>query len=331
MAPVRPILVGLMVATTALAGCFGGDELPTRYTVQASGGSVSDGWAYDGQDLVSAGATVDGNVDVEADAGVLNVTFEAWNSTWSATLDSFSGSEAFMGGGIAQEIRVHGDTGQASTAIPAIDLELGTWGTATLLRDGEPYAIGPDGADGAWFAHLMLSKDTVRGPDGLIAQENATGPYDPAQPTNGRVIEDDAQGILELIAPSGEDAARAPQNVSESASFQGPGSSQAFPLPTTAYSSATVRVSTSGAQNIQVGDVQVSIVDENGTVLAEGSGQVTPNSGFNQTWTLDGLSGPTTVEVRGNGTYDVNVDARVTYDDHSFVVVTWDDYALEPR
>lgn len=330
MVRLRSLALGVLLATTALAGCIGGDDLPTAYTVDASGGTVSDGWAYDGQGLVTGTAAIEGSVDVEEDTGTLNVTFEAWNSTWTATLDSYSGTEPYKEGGIAQELVAHGDTGTASTAMPRVELELATWGTGEVLRDGEPYSIG-EGSSGAWTTHLMLSKDTIRGPDGQIAKENGTGPYDPSTPTNARVIEDDPQGILELIAPSGQDADRAPENVTETASFQGPENAQSYELPTSAYSNARVGVSTSGAENLQLGDIQVAILDENGTELAQDSSQVQPNEPYNQTFELSGLAGPTTVDIRGNGTYDVELNAEITYDDHAFIVVTWDDYSLEPR
>lgn len=331
MPQVRTILVGMVLLTTSIAGCFGGDEVPTSYNVSASGGVVSDGWAYNGTGLVQAGASIEGPVDVAADNGSLTVTFEAWNSTWEATHASFSGQESYKAGGIAQNLVAHGDTGTASTAIPRVNLRLATWGSAELLRDGEPYTIA-NGSTGPWTAHLMLSEDTVRGPDGRITKANATGPYDPSTPTNARVIEDDRQAILEFIAPSGEDSARAPASVNESFTF-GPGMSPqaSVDVPTDRYSSAVVNVSTSGTQGIQAGDIQVRVLDANGTAIAEDSAQITPNQPYDQSFQLPSPGGPTTVQIAGNGTYEATVTAQVTYSDHPFIVITWDEFTLEPR
>lgn len=331
MASLRSILLGTLLASAALAGCFGDDAPPSAYQVSASGGTVSEDWAYNGTGLVESQANLEGAVDVEEDTGQLNLTFQAWNSSWTVTHASFSGQEDYKAGGIAQDLVAHGDSGVSSTAIPEVRLDLATWGTAEVLRDGEPYSIG-EGPGGAWTAHLMLSKDTVRGPDGLIADANETGPYDPDAPSDGRVIEDDPQAIMELISPSGKDARRAPATVNESFDFA-PGMSPDadVALPTEAYSSAAVAIGTSGTEGVQAGNITIRFVDPNGTVLEEDEGEITPNQAYNNTFELADLTGETTLQIRGMGSYQVTVDAEVTYDDHSFIILFMDDYTLEPR
>ncbi len=331
MPPLRAIVIAAILATTALAGCFGGDELPTAYDASASGGAASDGLAYDGASLQEASATLEGSVDVSEDTGTLNISFEAWNSTWTVRHGAFSGQEEYKDGGIAQQLTVHGDTGAASPALPEMQLDLATWGSAEVLRDGAPYAITGDASE-AWEAHLMLSKDTVRGPDGMITTEDESAPYDPANPTDARVIEDDPQAILELFAPAGEDAARQPATVEETFTFS-PGTSPEadMELPTDAHARATVTVATNGTSGLQAGDIQVRIVDENGTVLEEDAAEITPSSPYEGTFEITGVEGPTTLQIRGNGTYEATVTGQVVYDDHAFIVITWDDYELEPR
>lgn len=331
MGSLRSILLGLLVASTALAGCFGDDAPPSAYQVSASGGDVSEGWAYDGAGLVDGQASLEGAVDVEADTGQLNLTFQAWNSSWTVEHASFSGQEAYKEGGIAQQLTAHGDTGVASTAIPEIRLDLATWGSAEVLRDGQPYAPGGSAGE-AWTAHLMFSKDTIRGPDGLISDGNATGPYDPSAPNDARVTSDDKQVIIEVISPDGQEARRAPATVNESFDFAPGMSPQAdVPLPTDAYSTATVDVATSGTEGVQAGNITVRFVDPNGTVIEEDSAEVAPNQPYNSSFELTGLTGETTVQIRGMGSYQVSLDARITYDDHSFIVLTMDDYTLEAR
>lgn len=322
------LLAGLLVVA-ALAGCIGGDDTPPTRTVSASGGLASDGYAYDGQGLVSASATLEGQVDVDEDTGLLNVSFEAWNSTWTVTYGTFSGQEDFKEGGIVADLTEHGDSGVSTPEIPTIRGELVTYGSAEVLRDGAPYSIG-DGS-GDWSSHLMLSQDSVRGSDGLIAKSDNSTPYDPSTPGDARIIEDDRQGLLKLVAPSGEDAGRAPTDISEMFSFAGPNNTESVELATAPYASATLQVSTTATQGaISIGQIEVTIVDQNGTELASGGGQVTPNQGYNETFSLQDLDGPVTVEVSGDGGYDVNIAGQITYDDHPFIVVTWDDYTLEP-
>lgn len=336
MASKRSILLGALLVTTALAGCFGDDAPPAAYTVEASGGSAADSWDYDGSTLTDAGATLEGQLDHEADTGVLNVTFEAWGSTWTVTHDSFAGAEDFKQGGIALDVVEHGDSGVGSTVIPISRGELMTWGNAEVFRDGDPYTVAR-GPGGTWSAHLMLLEDAIRGPDGQITTADGSAPFDPSTPGDARVLEDDPQAMLELTAPSGADSARAPAPVNGSIEIQTPTTTEgSLEIPTAAYSTATLTVNTTPSQGVmgqglQGGQIDVRIVDEEGTAIAEDSAEFTPNEPYSGTFEVTDVAAPTTLIVSGNGTYTAEVTGQVVYDDHPHITLTWDDYALEPR
>lgn len=329
MQQARALGLATVLLLVATAGCFGGDEVPPVKTVSASGGVASDGYAYDGQGLGSASAELEGFVDDPEDAGILNLTFEFAGSTWEVTQESFSGEEAFKDGGVEFDLVEHGDSGVSTPIIPTIDGEVVTYGTATVLRDGQP-ATDPQGETGPWSAHLMLSRDTIRGPDGLIAKSDGETPYDPDSPADARIIEDDPQALFQLTAPSGPDSARAPATTNETLTVQGPDATQSVTIEAAEGASATVNVTASaGSSPLAAGNVRISITDGNQT-LDSAEGAVQPTEDFTASFELEDLEVDSfDVVARGNGTFEVAVDATVVYDDHPFIILTWDDYQTE--
>lgn len=328
MSKVRSFLVGVLLVATAFAGCLGDDSPPAQYDVQASGGHVANGWAYDGTDLQTSVADVEGFVDAENNRGSLNITYEAWNSTWEIQHAQFEGSQDFHDGGIALGVTEHGDSGMGHTEIPRIDGRVLTWGTAEVLRDGEPYEITQPGT---WSAHMMFNENTIRDANGQILQEDQSTPFDPSQPGNAYIQEEDPQAIIELTSPGGSDDAREPAMVDETIEIVGHEAQGSVEVPTSPHSRASVNLTTEAEAPLQGGSITVEIVDEEGEVLVEDSGEVTPLEPYEGSWEIDGLAGPVQVVVSGSGTYTANVGAEVTYDDHPHITITWDDYDLEPR
>lgn len=329
MQQARALGLATVLVLVATAGCFGGDEVPPVKTVSASGGVASDGYAYDGQGLESANAQLEGFVDDPEDTGILNLSFEFAGSTWEVTYDTFQGQEAFKDGGVEFNLVEHGDSGTSTPIIPTIDGEVVTYGTATVLRDGQP-ATDPQGNTGPWDAHLMLSRDTIRGPDGLITKADGSTPYDPDSPSDARIIEDDPQALFQLTAPSGPDSAREPQTINETLTVQGPDSTDSVTIEAAEGASATVNATASaGSGPLAAGNVKISISDGNQT-LDSAEGTVGPNQDFTASFELEDLNVSSfDVVARGNGTFEVAVSATVVYDDHPFIILTWDDYETE--
>lgn len=328
MPKVRSFLVGLLLVATAFAGCLGDDGPATQYDVQASSGHVANGWAYDGAELESSVASLEGSLDAETNTGSLNITYDAWGSTWEIRHSQFQGSQDFHDGGIALDVTEHGDSGVGHTEIPRIDGLVLTWGTAEVLRDGEPYEITQTGT---WSAHMMFNENTIRGPGGQILQEDQSAPFDPSNPGNAYIEEDNPQALIELTSPGGAEDAREDATVSESIEIVGHEDQGSTEIPTSQNSQATINITTEADSPLQGGSVMVEIVDEEGEVLAEDEGEITPAAPYEGSWTIEDLSGPVQVVVSGSGTYTANVDATVAYDDHPHITITWDDYDLTPR
>lgn len=325
------LVAGLLVlCALASAGCFGDDPLPASRMVSATGGRVSEGWAYDGVGVATGGASLEGTLDNPGNAGSVKVSFDLHGSKYVATFDQFKESKPFMDGGVAFALDEHGGTGVGDASIPRIHALVAAWGTAKVTKDGKPLA-GKAGE--AWTAHLMVSRDTVRGADGKITKADGTTPYDPATPDDARRVENDPQALFFVKHPDGETAERAPVTGSAAVAISGPQQTGTAEVPVEAGAeAATVNVTiTPGATPVPLGQVAVRILDANGTELAsEPATNVLPNQPVVKTFELgaDKLAGPLTVEVSGSGAYSATVDWTVAFDDHPFLVVTWDEVTL---
>lgn len=326
----RTLVLVLALLAMPLAGCFGAEDVPAERSVVASGGKASRGWAYDGAGLESVGASLDGKLNDPDNAGVVNVTFDFAGSTWVATFDTFAATKDVQDGGIEFEIDEHGDTGVGDTAIPKIHAIAAAWGSAKVMRDGALATPEP------WTAHLMVSADTVRGADGKIAKADGATPYDPSAPTDARRVEGDMQAIMFLKHPQGETYSRAPANVTAALSCAAPQCMQTAELAfEEGADSLELNVTVSAPSTLPapagpLGQGRVAIVDANGTELASLTIAPNPQAGTPTPLPvpLDGAVFPLSVQVTGDGVFDVNVAGTATYTDVPFIVLTWDEVTV---
>lgn len=325
MARFAPALA-LAFALALAAGCFGGAGVPNEVRFQAFDGKVSPGWAYDGVDLTAGQASMDGRLDNAANTGLVNVTFTYHASPYVVTFDTFAqaADKPYQDGGIAMDLDEHGSTGIGDTLIPKFHAKAVAWGTAKIVRDGVPVAT-------PWTAHLMLSEDTIRTPDGKIS--NAAGaPYDPAKPDDAKVIPGDPQALFFIRHPDGANATKPPATASDTLSCTAQCTvSTDVPVDPDAEV-ATLNITIDPVQGpLAAGQGEIHILDANGTdIIPATPFQVTPaNAPLLTTIELgsDLLAGPITVQITGTGAFTARVDSIVTYDLHPFIVVTWDEIA----
>lgn len=317
-----------------LAGCFGKEVSPDTRAFSAASGQASLGWAYDGAGLQAAGAAIDGSVVDSANTGLVNVSFDLAGSRWSVVFDQFAqaADKPFMDGGVEIDLDEHGDTGVADASIPRIHALVAAWGKAVVARDGVPLTPEP------WNAHLMVSADTVRGADGKIAKADGATPYDPTSPSDARRLEGDPQVLFWIKHPQGETFSRAPENLTASATCQGPqcGSSVEIPLPAGA-AMLDLNLTVTGPDSpspIPLGPVgrgRYILQDANGTELA--SGDVAPGASGPAVVAvgaipLAGVAGPLSLTVTGDGAFTVLATGSASFSDIPFVVLTWDDVTL---
>lgn len=317
-----------LLALAGLAGCLGAQAEPSERRFEATGGKVSPGWAYDGQGIVPGNARLDGFLDDADNAGIVNVTFEYGGASYSVVFDRFAQAEGkeFMDGGVAFGLDEHGDSGVADASIPKIHAVAAAWGKATVLAGGAPLTADP------WSAHLMISRDTVRGADGRILDAAGAAPYDPAKPGDATRVEDDAQVLFWIKHPQGETFARAPLNASVPLSFSGPTQTQMVDIPAEKGAAGGIVNFTlrPGQAPVAVGQFAFRLVNASGGVLYEESDPIAQNQPRVGSVELTAamIDGPLQAQVEGAGAFDVVVDYQVTYEDRPFLVVTWDEVAL---
>src|SRR5688500_16839105 len=123
--------------TLAAAGCFNKAETPTQRQFSASGGKVSEGWAYDGAGVAAGSATLSGTLNNPDNAGTVNVSFDHHGSKYVVTFDQFSGAEEFKDGGVRFDFDEHGDTQNGDASLPKMHVKAAAWGVAKVTRDGE--------------------------------------------------------------------------------------------------------------------------------------------------------------------------------------------------
>ncbi|GEM_PF-3924304 len=332
------VLLALLFVALPLAGCFSKDTTPPAYTVKATAGKVSPGWAYDGAGLEGGDATLEGRVVNADNTGALFANFTYLGSKYQVVFDKFAQAEgkAFQDGGVAFGLTEHGDSKVADASIPKIHGKLVAYGTATVTKDGAPVKGKTGLAD--WMAHLMVYDDAVRGPDGKITDAKGDAPYDPSKPADAKTYPGQPQAMLKLVSPDGENGTRAPSHVDKNITIQGPQASDSADVPFEAGAKPfTIQVnstplSTPAPAPLQVGTLTVTIKAGDKT-LATDTANIQPQQAYSKAFPitaeqLSNATSPLKVEISGSGAYGVEVSADVAYDDHPFLVVTWDNPTL---
>lgn len=307
-------LLAVLGVLLLVAGCFGGKDAPAQLRFGATGGKVSPGWAYDGEGLAPSNATLLGELANADNTGLVNVTFNFHHSQYAILFDEFAQAPGkdFQDGGIAFDLDEHGSSGHGDNALPMLHARGAAWGTAVVLRDGEPETVKP------WTAHLMLSEDTVRSADGRISLDDAS------------VVKGDPQAIFLIKHPDGENASIPPLAVSQSVSCAGPCNTPVDIPVQRGAEALTINVTLAPSQGpLAAGQGTLRVVDANGTDIGTPVAfQVTPaDAGKVVTIEVAGgdLHGPVQLVINGQGAFVAQVDASATYDLHPFIVVTWDD------
>lgn len=317
-----------MLALAIVAGCTGDEAAPNERRFSASGGSTTAGWAYDGLGVLGQAATLDGSTNDADNTGSASATFTMDGITWTIAFDQFAQASGkdFQDGGIEHALDEHGDTGVADASIPKIHALVAAWGSASVTRGGELVTQEP------WSAHLMIAADTVRGTDGKITKADGTTPYDPATPADARRIENDPQAILWVKHPLGETFSRGAVPVAATLACQGPQCTQSAEIPAeegATHLDINVTYTPTGPLPLAVGRATFSIVDAAGTsVVPATESQIVPGptpTTLVVSVPLEGIVGPLTAQITGDGAFSVAIEGTITYVDHPFLVLTWDD------
>ncbi|HUR69175.1 MAG TPA: hypothetical protein VM370_08000 [Candidatus Thermoplasmatota archaeon] len=328
----RALLVSAL-AILLVAGCFGGDAKPASRHASAVGGKVTHGWDYKGESVIIAGAVLDAILFDGTNNGSVTVSALMENRQVDILFDAFAEApdKPFQDGGVAFDIEEHGDTGIGDAALPHLHALAAAWGKARVSVDGKLAAPEP------WTAHLMVSQDTVRGPDGRITKADGTTPYDPATPADALRAENDPQAILFVKHPMGETYQDPPVNVSVTLQCQGAACSVTQeiltePGATTLDLNLSVFGPDASLPFGALGQGSVSIVDGNGTELSHLEVAPQPTGGgptATGTLLLVGAALPISATLTGDGIFSVSIVGSAQYASTPFLVFTWDEVTLE--
>ncbi len=167
-------LAVLIIATGGMAaGQTGGEALRSldAYAPLVIG-DVFDPFRYDGEDVRPLLGSATLSVDPKRNVGTLianvrttdlsgpivvaeGVALEGWIQV---VMERFYGPQEFMSGGIAETLRMHGDTGLMSPRMPEVDASLVGWGYMDIYLNG---ALLYEGVPG----HFMVTERVRRGPE----------------------------------------------------------------------------------------------------------------------------------------------------------------------
>lgn len=322
-------LVLLVTIAVVLAGCAKPAPV-TTHQFSASGGKASAGWAYDGAGVTPASATLAGSLDDAANTGSVNVSFSYFASTYVVSFASFVQDKDFQDGGVRFNFDEHGDSTNGDALLPKMHVKAAAWGVAKVTKDGE---VLKGKTSDEWLAHLMISDDTVRGADGKIQNAAGTAAYNPAAPTDAKIVAGDAQVLFSLKSPDGESAMREPVAGAVKLGFQGPEATLSADIPSEKGAVELVVNVTLTAMDpapVGVGRATISLIDANGNTTKTVDLTLTPQGPLTQSFVLKGaeVTGAFKLQVKGEGVFSANVDYVVTFDDHPFMVLTWDEVTV---
>ncbi|RMF82836.1 MAG: hypothetical protein D6737_00450 [Chloroflexi bacterium] len=107
-------------------------------------------------------------------------------------------------GGIAEDIFLHGDTGQEAPIIPKVWSEVATWGPALVFIDGQQITgveqiLGVPNRFDALFGHVMYSSNPRDAQTGFVPNASGDAPFSPARPADYQPVVQEASVINMLV------------------------------------------------------------------------------------------------------------------------------------
>ena len=190
-------------------------------------GGYGDNMVYDGANVQSGVGSAEMHLDADANTGSIVATFtvDSFHPSKDIDLDNASvtlifplfgfppGVEmpGYMEGGIADNVGLHGDTGNEAPILPDVRNAAATWGPVLVFVNGEQLMggetmMGMPNPMGAFLGHMMLS-EVVRDPETqALYNSDGSGFYSPMDPHNGSVVSEDISLLHLIVRSETEDA-----------------------------------------------------------------------------------------------------------------------------
>jgi serine/threonine-protein kinase len=168
-------------------------------------GDLFDRFALDGEKVTPlADATITMSLNAAQDTGTVVVEFTgSVQAELTRRLEGrfrieqtvFSERAPFHGGGIAEYVLMHGDSGNEASFYPTVEGEINTWGTANVYLDDELIYenIG---------THMMFLPG-LRDEEGRVLKADRSCCYDPNNPSDGFVDPNDVEIFVLYVRGAG--------------------------------------------------------------------------------------------------------------------------------
>jgi len=117
-------------------------------------GTTGNSFRYDGSEIWAGPGQAVINVDDKKNTDLVMGSVMTHGHTYTIVLNHFDGhGKAFMDGGIAHDLYIHGTTGHGPPVLPKVYTYLAGWGHANVYKDG--VLLYKD-----YHAHFMLTQGT---------------------------------------------------------------------------------------------------------------------------------------------------------------------------
>jgi serine/threonine-protein kinase len=174
-------------------------------------GKPLDRMSYDGKTTLSLTNTnVRVVVDPDNDTGEITVSFSAENlpfrkqearsGKWTFTANTFVKTQPFYQGGVAENVRMHGNSGQEGPIYPTIVSPVAAWGTGDLKREGAFITDSRGEPESEGISFHMMYMDGVRTTDHSIHKAKDECCYNPSQPSAGYIDPTKKQLVLLIFS-----------------------------------------------------------------------------------------------------------------------------------
>lgn len=185
-------------------------------------GGYGDNMDYSGDNVQPGEGSAELHLDAEGNVGSIVASFTVGRFNPSKDIDLENATVTlifplfgfppgvdmpeYMEGGIADNVELHGDSGNEAPILPNVNNAVASWGPVLVFINGEQLMgaetmMGMPNPMGAFLGHMMYT-DVVRDPDTEgVFNSDGSGPYSPMDPGNGSVVSGSIS-LLHLIVRS---------------------------------------------------------------------------------------------------------------------------------
>lgn len=218
-ATVLLLVLFLLIVPAAYAKAPTGPEFHLKGSQVRLIGAYGDNFNYDGSNVTSGDGFVEIHVNSDTDTGSIVAQFTvpkfhpsadlAYDNPTITVIFPLFGTPTgvmpeYWQSGIADDIDLHGDSGQEAPVLPTIHNAVASWGPALVFVNGEQIRnpdpmMGAPNPMGAFAGHMMYSERVRDAKTEAVYNGDKSGFYSPKDPGNGSVVDPEISLIHLLV------------------------------------------------------------------------------------------------------------------------------------